>query len=111
MAASIKWTKAALEKLAAHAQGAKSSNYEITDPQTAGLKLQVGTTGRKFFWFRYTYRGDKLAVRIGEFGPMSIEQARASAQQHRATVDLGSNPQDARQQLKVMPLVREFADD
>lgn len=54
MAASIKWTKAALEKLAAHVQGAKSSNYEITDPQTAGLKLQVGTTGRKFFWFRYT---------------------------------------------------------
>jgi integrase len=111
MAVSIKWTKAAFEKLQAHTQGAKSSNYEITDPQTAGLKLQVGTTGRKFFWFRYTYRGEKHAVRIGEFGPMSIEQARAAAQQHRATLDLGGNPQDIRQQQKAMPLVREFADD
>ena len=111
MAASIKWTKAALKKLGAHVQGAKSSNYEITDPQTAGLKLQVGTTGRKFFWFRYTYRGAKLAVRIGEFGPISIEQARAAALQHRATLDLGGNPQDARQQQKNMPLVREFADE
>jgi len=111
MAASIKWTKAALEKLPAHVPGARSSNYEVTDPQTAGLKLQIGTTGRKFFWFRFTYRGEKLAVRIGEFGPMSIEQARATAQQHRATIDLGGNPQEARQQLKAMPLVREFADE
>jgi integrase len=111
MAASINWTKTALERLAAHVQGTKSSNYEITDPKTAGLKLQVGTSGRKFFWFRYTYRGEKLAVRIGEFGPMSIEQARAAAQQHRATLDLGGNPQDARQQVKSMPLVREFADE
>lgn len=111
MAASINWTKAALEKLAAHVQGTKSSNYEITDPKTAGLKLQIGTSGRKFFWFRYTYRGEKLAVRVGEFGPMSIEQARVAAQQHRATLDLGGNPQDVRQQLKSMPLVREFADE
>lgn len=111
MATSINWTKAALEKLAAHVQGTKSSNYEITDPRTAGLKLQIGTSGRKFFWFRYTYRGEKLAVRVGEFGPMSIEQARATAQQHRAALDLGGNPQDARQQQKSMPLVREFADE
>lgn len=111
MAAAVKWTKAALEKLPPHQQGAKSSNYEITDPQTAGLKLQVGTTGRKFFWFRYTYRGEKLAVRIGEFGALSIEQARAAAMQHRATLDQGGNPQDARQQQKNMPLVSEFMED
>lgn len=111
MTSNIKWTKAALDKLPAHVQGAKSSNYEITDPQTAGLKLQIGTTGRKFFWFRYTYRGAKQAVRIGELGPMSIEQARAAALQHRATLDLGGNPQDARQQQKAMPLVREFAEE
>jgi integrase len=111
MAASIKWTKAALDKLPAHVQGSKSSNYELTDPQTACLKLQIGTSGRKFFWFRFTYRGEKLAVKVGEFGPMSIEQARAAAQQHRATLDLGGNPQDARQQVKSMPLVREFADE
>lgn len=111
MAASIKWTKAALEKLPPHQQGAKSSNYEITDPQTAGLKLQVGTTGRKFFWFRYTYRGEKLAVRIGEFGALTIEQARTTAMQHRATLDLGGNPQDARLQQKNMPLVSEFVED
>ncbi len=111
MAASIKWTKAALEKLPPHQQGAKSSNYEITDPQTAGLKLQVGTTGRKFFWFRYTYRGEKLAVRIGEFGALTIEQARAAAMQHRATLDQGGNPQDARLQQKNMPLVSEFVED
>lgn len=111
MAVSINWTKAALEKLPPHVQGAKSSNYEITDPKTAGLKLQIGTTGRKFFWFRFTYRGEKLAIRIGEFGPMTIEQARAAAQQHRATLDLGGNPQDARQQQKSMPLVREFVEE
>ncbi|MBA5685927.1 site-specific integrase [Rugamonas apoptosis] len=111
MAASIKWTKAALEKLPAHVKGAKSSNYEVTDPSTAGLKLQIGVTGRKFFWFRYTYRGEKCSVRIGEFGPLSIDQARAKAMEHRATLDLGGNPQELRLQLKAMPLVSEFVED
>jgi hypothetical protein len=50
-------------------------------------------------------------VRIGEFGALSIEQARAAAMQHRATLDQGGNPQDARQQQKNMPLVSEFMDD
>ncbi|WP_334189417.1 tyrosine-type recombinase/integrase [Noviherbaspirillum sp.] len=107
----IKWTKAILEKLPAHVVGAASSNYEITDPVVAGLKLQVGTTGRKFFWFRYTYRGKKLAIRIGEFGPISIEEARDIANTARAIVDRGGNPQDERDQQKSMPLVHEFAEN
>jgi integrase len=106
-----KWTKAALERLPKHVIGAASSNYEITDPVVAGLKLQVGTTGRKFFWFRYTYRGKKLALRIGEFGPLSIEDARALAYDARALVDRGGNPQDARHQQQAMPLVCEFCEN
>ena len=105
-----KWTKVVLEKLPPQVAGAASSNYEITDPSVAGLKLQVGTTGRKFFWFRATFRGEKIAIRIGEFGPMSIEEARAAAQKHRATLDRGLNPQDERNQQKAMPTVREFAE-
>lgn len=107
----LKWTKAALDRLPPQLAGAASSNYEITDPVVPGLKLQVGTTGRKFFWFRYSYRGKKLALRIGEFGPMSIEEARALAHDARAVVDKGGNPQDARHQQQAMPLVREFAED
>lgn len=110
MKAPIKWTTAMLEKLPAHVKGAKSSNYEITDPHTAGLKLQIGTTGRKFFWFRYTYRGEKLSVKIGEFGPMSIVEARGRALKARAIVDDGGNPQDERQQQKAMVTVREFGE-
>ena len=105
-----KWTKAALEKLQPQVHGAASSNYEITDPLVAGLKLQVGTTGRKFFWFRATHRGEKIAIRIGEFGPMSIEEARTAAHKARATLDRGVNPQDERNQQKAMPTVREFAE-
>jgi integrase len=105
-----KWTKAVLDRLPPQAVGAASSNYEITDPVVAGLKLQIGTSGRKFFWFRYTYRGKKLALRLGEFGPLSIEEARALAYDARAVVDKGGNPQDARHQQQSMPLVREFAE-
>ncbi len=111
MKAPIKWTKLALENLPPHIHGAASSNYELTDPQVAGLKLQVGTTGRKFFWFRYTYRGKKLSIKIGEFGPMTIGEARARAMKARAIVDDGGNPQDERQQQKTMPTVREFAEN
>ena len=105
-----KWTKQGLERLKPQTPGAASSNYELTDPMVAGLKLQVGTTGRKFFWFRYTYRGKKYAIRIGEFGPMTIEEARTAAHKARAAVDRGLNPQDERNQQKAMPTVREFAE-
>jgi integrase len=105
-----KWTKAALEKLPPQLAGAASSNYEITDPSVAGLKLQVGTTGRKFFWFRATHRGEKIAIRVGELGPMTLEEARTAAHKIRATLDRGVNPQDERNQQKAMPTVREFAE-
>jgi integrase len=105
-----KWSKALLENLPPHAIGSASSNYEITDPAVAGLKLQIGTTGRKFFYFKYSYRGKKQSIRIGEFGPMSIGKARELAQAARAIVDQGGNPQEARHQQQAMPLVREFAE-
>ena len=110
MKAPIRWTKATLEKLPAQVKGASSSNYELTDPQVAGLKLQVGTSGRKFFWFRYTYRGTKLALKIGELGPISLEEARTKALAARAIVDNGGNPQEERNHQKSMPTVREFGD-
>lgn len=105
-----KWTAAFLANLPPHVLGA-SSSYTVTDPVVTGLTLQIGTTGRKIFWWRATYRGEKIAVRIGELGPISIAVAQTKAYELRAILDTGRDPRAERNQQKLMPLVREFAKD
>jgi integrase len=107
----LKWTPAILNKLKPHVRGGSSNNYPVGHLFIPGLTIEIGTTGRKFFWFRATYRGKKIPMRLGEFGPMTIAEAEDAAQKYRAMIDRGLDPRSERNRQLEMPTVREFAEE
>lgn len=84
--AASEWTVSTLKFLPAHDKSLPSRYYEIKDPEVRGLRLRVNTAGRKFFYFRYTCFGKKWADELGEFGHISIEEARSTAKGIRAFI-------------------------
>lgn len=103
------FTNRAIKALPAAAPDTKGDEY--TDKCCAGLKVSVGLTGRKVFWYRYTtLASKKRAIRIGDFGGIDVAEARQTVAKYRAIVDRGGDPQDARDRVKAMPTFEEFVE-
>jgi integrase len=108
---SFNFTTNTIERLSAHSKNSAASNAEYTDTKCTGLKLQVGTTGRKYFYYRYTYRGIKNAIRLGEFGVMSVAQARTAVTEAKTKMMAGLDPKSERAKVNAMPTVLEFGEN
>lgn len=105
----FRFTTRSVEQLPPHDPNSPSRCAEYTDTTLAGFKVQVNTSGRKFLYFRYTYRGLKRAYKIGEFPAIGIDEARATILEMRGALDRGNDPQESRDRLKAMPNFAEYA--
>jgi len=73
-------------KKALDALTAKPKRYSVYDERVVGLGLLVLPSGHKsFFWFRKV-KGQPTWKTIGAFTELSIEQARARAQEHNVSI-------------------------
>jgi len=86
------FTDKAIKVLKAPPRDSRSSELEVTDSQTVGLKCLVGKTGNKRFLFRYTYNRRKCSIGLGRFGDINVVTARKLAQKHRMSLLEGINP-------------------
>jgi integrase len=105
----ILFTKKWIEQLPPNPKAAASREREYSDTQVVGLKLLVNKAGRKFFYLRYTINKRKRGIKIGEFGPMSLIEARSRCNELKASINNGIDPQEEKQQLQQIPAFREFA--
>jgi integrase len=89
----LKFTKRALDGLP---PAGDKREIEYSDLDVAGLRLVVNRLGRKAWLLRYTFRGDKRAMKLGEYPHMDIAEARLVSQEMRAQAARGINPQTER---------------
>jgi integrase len=92
-----------------HAGVGKSS--EFSDSNVVGLKMEVYPSGRKTWFFRYTFERKKSAIRIGEYPAIGLDEARSIALQHRAEVDRGFNPAHERRLKRDEPTFKQYAEE
>lgn len=92
----MKFTQTKLAALPPNPKDSKSTEAEYSDTVVVGLKLLVGKNGNKKFLYRYSYNGKKRSIAIGSFGAFTVDQARAIANKHKATVALGDDPKQVR---------------
>lgn len=92
MSNKIKLTNRLIEKLPPHDANSKSTEKEYSDTEVSGLKLLVGKNGSKKFLLRYTYRGRKRSVALGQFGALDIANARELANQQKGLIAKGLDP-------------------
>jgi len=62
------------------------------DDEVKGLRVRVNATGTKSFLFEYRYAGKNRRLPLGEYGQITIAQARRAAQEARGRVLVGGDP-------------------
>lgn len=107
----FRFNKREIDKLPPHERSSKSREAEYSDTDTAGLKLLVSKTGRKFYYFRFTLGGRRRAVKIGEHGPMTVQDARKRAGEVRASIDRGEDPQQRKESDLGALTLRDFSEN
>ena len=86
-----------------------------TDDQTKGLHLWVKDTGQKYWIFRYTQQGKRLALSFGAYPSVGLRQARERAIEARNLINKGTNPTYKKKATKEVeasspaPRFKEFA--
>ncbi|MFS0756506.1 tyrosine-type recombinase/integrase [Noviherbaspirillum sp. 1P10PC] len=91
----FRFTNRALSQLQAHATDSPSRSAEYSDAEVIGLRVLVNKQGRKYFYFRFVFEGQKRAAKLGEFPALEVAEARTLALEMRAKVDRGINPQES----------------
>lgn len=86
--------------------------YELRDSLTPGLLCKIARSGRKTFMLQYrTLGGERRKPAIGQFGELTVEQARTIAQKWLAEVREGKDPSLAKHKARENPTVRELCDE
>jgi integrase len=102
--ARLKLTKTVVES----AQPEKEP-YELRDAAIPGFLLKVTPTGRKVFMVAYVANnGQRRKPAIGRFGEITVEQARAIAQDWLADVRKGKDPGAEKSAARRAPTVKEL---
>lgn len=83
--------------------------YELRDAAIPGFLLKVTPTGRKVFMVAYlANNGQRRKPAIGQFGEITVEQARAIAQDWLADVRKGKDPSAEKSAARRAPTVKEL---
>ena len=99
--AKIKLTKSAVDT--AEVTG---KDYELRDTIVPGFLCKVTAHGRKVFMLQYrTNWGERRKPKIGQFGELTVEQARSIAQDWLADVRKGDDPSAAKLAARMAPTV------
>ena len=94
----IKLTQAAIKR-ATYAGDGKSRDVRWDDSMP-GFGLRVYPSGRKAFVLSYRNEGgQKRLMTLGNFGPLTLDQARTRARKHLVTVEDGGDPLDEKQKI------------
>ncbi|MEE8227576.1 MAG: Arm DNA-binding domain-containing protein, partial [Kiloniellales bacterium] len=68
------------------------------DTEMTGLGLRLYPSGRKAFVLSYRALGRKRLMTLGNFGVLTLEQARTRAKKHLVAVEDGKDPLEERRQ-------------
>uniref|UniRef100_UPI002600CE8F integrase arm-type DNA-binding domain-containing protein n=1 Tax=Ottowia sp. TaxID=1898956 RepID=UPI002600CE8F len=109
--AKIKLTKSLID-----AAQAKTCDVELRDTLVPGFLCKITPPGRKVFMLQYrTNSGVRRKPALGQFGELTVEQARSLAQDWLAEVRRGGDPGHDKAEARKAPTVKElcgrFMDD
>jgi integrase len=105
------FTKKWIEQLPPNPKDASAREKEYSDTQVVGLKLLVSKQGRKFFYLRYTINKRKRGIKVGEYGPMSLLEARQRCNELKALINKGIDPQEEKRFLSQIPTFGQFVSE
>ncbi|MDB5971102.1 MAG: integrase [Hydrocarboniphaga sp.] len=101
--------KVKLTKTVVDAAQAQSTDIELRDSMVPGFLCKVTPSGRKVFMIQYrTNAGVRRKPALGQFGELTVEQARVLAQDWLAQVRRGGDPGGLKAKERKAPTVKEL---
>ncbi|MGQ0697544.1 tyrosine-type recombinase/integrase [Panacagrimonas sp.] len=101
--------KIKLTKTAVDAAQPKTCDVELRDTIVPGFMCKVTPAGRKVFMLQYrTNSGVRRKPALGQFGELTVEQARSLAQDWLAEVRRGGDPGHDKAEARKAPTVKEL---
>ena len=102
--AKIKLTKSAVDAAQPQAQP-----IELRDTLVPGFLCKITPAGRKVFMLQYrTNAGERRKPALGQYGELTVEQARSLAQEWLAQVRRGGDPAADKAEARKAPTVEEL---
>ncbi|NIE82638.1 MULTISPECIES: site-specific integrase [unclassified Burkholderia] len=102
--AKIKLTKSAVDAAQPQPQA-----VELRDTLVPGFLCKITPSGRKVFMLQYrTNAGERRKPALGQYGELTVEQARSLAQEWLAQVRRGGDPAAAKAEARKAPTVAEL---
>ena len=106
--------KVKLTKRSTEALESQDKTYTVRDSELAGFSIRVYSNGRRAFFYRYRVGGGRGAPirepKIGDFGPLTVDQARGIAKDWAAEVRRGGDPMAVRRLEREAPRMSELFD-
>ncbi len=100
-----------LTKKIVEAAQPKDKDLILWDSEISGFMCKVTPAGKKSYFLYYrTHDRRQRRPKIGDHGIVTCEQARNIAQRWLLEVSQGKDPSSEKQELRVMPTVKELAD-
>lgn len=88
---------------------ARTCDVELRDTIIPGFLCKVTPTGRKVFMLQYrTNSGVRRKPALGQFGELTVEQARSLAQDWLAEVRRGGDPGNDKSEARKAPTVKQL---
>ncbi|EOU1352873.1 tyrosine-type recombinase/integrase [Pseudomonas aeruginosa] len=102
--AKIKLTKSAVDAAQPQAQP-----FELRDTLVPGFLCKITPASRKVFMLQYrTNAGERRKPALGQYGELTVEQARSLAQEWLAQVRRGGDPAADKAEARKAPTVKEL---
>lgn len=102
--AKIKLTKSAVDAAQPQAKA-----IELRDTVVPGFLCKITPAGRKVFMLQYrTNAGERRKPALGQYGELTVDQARTMAQEWLAEVRRGGDPSAAKNAARKAPTMKEF---
>lgn len=102
--ARIKLTKSAVDAAKPQAQA-----VELRDTVVPGFLCKITPAGRKVFMLQYrTNAGERRKPALGQYGELTVEQARVMAQEWLAEVRRGGDPSTAKAAARKAQTMKEY---
>lgn len=83
----------------------------LTDATVKGLQLRVGPNNKSFLLFYRTKAGQQRRPKLGDWGSITLAQARKAAQELLAEVAAGRDPSASKAEARAEPTVVDLWDE
>lgn len=103
-----KLTKKAIDAAVYQGDAKMGERCVIWDADLSGFGIRIYPTGKKSFILNYRHNGRMRLITIGQFGAITLDQARIEAKKHHVEIIQGGDPLEERQRDRAGDTVKDL---